>query len=47
MTCSSTASPSACPDGALTVANLVAGITLGNLPATSGGNTFTFDCTVQ
>lgn len=49
VTCSSTASPSACPGGALTVADLAAGVTLGNLPATSGGNTvtFTFDCTVQ
>lgn len=49
VTCSSTASPSACPGGALTVANLATGITLGNLPATSGGNTvtFTFNCTVQ
>jgi uncharacterized repeat protein (TIGR01451 family) len=49
VTCTSTASPSACPGGALTVANLAAGVTLGNLPATAGGNTvtFTFNCTVQ
>lgn len=47
--CTSTASPTACPGGALTVANLAAGITLGILPATSGSNTvtFTFDCAVQ
>jgi uncharacterized repeat protein (TIGR01451 family) len=38
-----------CPAGPLTVANLTAGITLGNLPATSGSNTvtLTFACTVQ
>ncbi len=38
-----------CPAGALTVANLTAGITLGALPATVGSNTatFTFACTVQ
>jgi uncharacterized repeat protein (TIGR01451 family) len=49
VTCSSTASPSACPAGALTVANLTAGVTLGTLPATAGGNTatFAFGCTVQ
>lgn len=49
VTCTSTASPSACPGGALTVANLTAGVTLGALPATAGGNTatFAFGCTVQ
>jgi uncharacterized repeat protein (TIGR01451 family) len=49
VTCTSTASPSACPGGALTVANLTAGVALGTLPATAGGNTvtFTFNCTVQ
>jgi uncharacterized repeat protein (TIGR01451 family) len=49
VTCTSTASPSACPGGALTVANLTAGVTLGTLPATAGGNTatFAFACTVQ
>ena len=49
VTCSSTASPSACPAGALTVANLTAGVTLGTLPATAGGNTatFVFGCSVQ
>jgi uncharacterized repeat protein (TIGR01451 family) len=49
VTCSSTASPSACPAGALTVANLTAGVALGTLPATAGGNTatFVFGCTVQ
>ncbi len=48
VTCSS---PTAgvCPGGALTVANLLAGISLGTLPATAGSNTatFTFTCTVQ
>ncbi len=49
VTCTSTAAPSACPAGPLTVANLTAGVTLGTLPATVGGNTvtFTFNCTVQ
>lgn len=39
----------ACPAGALTVANLTAGVTLGTLPATAGSNTvtFTFSCTVN
>lgn len=48
VTCASTASPSACPGGALTVANLTAGVALGNLPATVGANsvTFTFTCTI-
>jgi uncharacterized repeat protein (TIGR01451 family) len=47
--CSSTASPSACPVGALTIASLQGGVTLGNLPATAGGNavTLSFSCTVQ
>jgi uncharacterized repeat protein (TIGR01451 family) len=38
-----------CPAGPLTVANLTASVTLGNLPATAGSNTatFTFTCTVQ
>lgn len=47
--CTSTASPSACPSGALTVGGLLSsGITLGALPSTSPANTatFTFDCTV-
>jgi uncharacterized repeat protein (TIGR01451 family) len=37
-----------CPAGPLTVANLTAGIALGNLPATVGSNTatFTFTCSV-
>ncbi len=49
VTCTSTAAPSACPAGPLTVANLTAGVTLGTLPATVGANTvtFTFNCTVQ
>ena len=49
VTCSSTASPSACPAGPLTIASLQSGVTLGNLPATAGGNTVTFgfSCTVQ
>ena len=49
MTCTSTASPSACPAGPLTVANLLSGVTLGTLPATAGGNTvsFEFTCNVQ
>ena len=49
VTCSSTASPSACPSGPLTVGALLSpGITLGALPSTSAANTatFTFDCTV-
>lgn len=48
VTCASTATPSACPGGALTVANLTAGVALGNLPATAGANTvtFTFTCTI-
>lgn len=47
--CSSSASPSACPIGPLTVADLQAGVVLGNLPATAGINTvtFTFSCAVQ
>ncbi len=49
VTCASTAAPSACPAGPLTVANLTAGVALGTLPATAGANTvtFTFNCTVQ
>ena len=49
VTCTSTAAPSACPGGALTVAGLAAGVTLGTLPAIAGGNTatFSFSCTVQ
>jgi uncharacterized repeat protein (TIGR01451 family) len=49
VTCSSTASPSACPAGALTVADLTAGVALGTLPATAGANTttFVFSCAVQ
>lgn len=48
VTCSS-AAPGACPAGALTVADLAAGIVLGTLPATAGSNTatFAFSCTVQ
>lgn len=48
-TCSSTASPSACPAGPITVANLASGVTLGTLPSTAGSNTVTiaFSCTVQ
>jgi uncharacterized repeat protein (TIGR01451 family) len=48
VTCTS-AAPGACPVGALTVANLTAGVTLGTLPATVGSNTvtFSFNCTVQ
>ena len=49
VTCTSTATPSACPTGALTVGGLQTGLTLGTLPATAGTNTatFTFSCTVQ
>lgn len=49
VTCTSTASPNACPGGPLTVANLQAGVTLGTLPATASANTatFTFSCSVQ
>lgn len=49
VTCSSSATPSACPAGALTIADLQAGVTLGFLPATAGSNTVTFgfSCTVQ
>jgi uncharacterized repeat protein (TIGR01451 family) len=49
VTCTSTATPSACPAGALTVADLANGVVLGTLPATTGSNTatFTFTCTVQ
>jgi len=48
VTCASPAA-GACPAGALTVANLTAGVTLGTLPATVGSNTvtFTFSCTVN
>lgn len=49
VTCTSTATPSACPAGPITVADLANGVALGALPATAGGNTatFTFACTVQ
>lgn len=49
VTCTSAASPSACPAGAITVANLVAGVTLGTLPATAAANTvsLSFSCTVR
>lgn len=49
VTCNSTATPSACPAGPLTVANLQSGVALGNLPATAGSNTvsFSFSCMVQ
>ena len=48
VTCTSAAA-GACPAGPLTVANLIAGITLGTLSATAGSNTatFSFSCTVQ
>lgn len=49
VTCTSTATPSACPAGPLTVADLQSGVTLGNLPASLGSRTVTFgfSCTVQ
>ena len=43
--CSSTATPSACPAGALTVGNLISGVTLGTLQSGTSA-TFTFSCTV-
>lgn len=48
VTCSSTATPSACPAGPLTVDSLQSGVTLGDLPAAAGSNTvaFGFSCTV-
>ena len=48
VTCTSSASPSACPAGPLQVSSLAAGVALGNLPATAGSNTvtFVFTCTV-
>lgn len=45
VTCSSTATPSACPAGALTVADLINGVTLGRLQSGTSA-TFTFTCTV-
>lgn len=46
--CSSAASPSACPAGAITVADLRAGVALGPLPGAAPANTVTFryDCVV-
>lgn len=48
VTCTSP-SVGACPAGPLTVSSLTAGVTLGTLPATGGGNTatFSFSCTAQ
>lgn len=48
-TCTSTASPSACPASPFTVADLATGVALQALPATAGSNTvtITFTCTVQ
>ena len=43
--CSSTASPSACPAGPLTMQDLLDGVVLGTLPADAGGNTVTFQFT--
>lgn len=47
--CSSTASPSACPAGPLTMQHLLDGVALGTLPADAGGNTVTFQyaCTAD
>lgn len=49
VTCTSTATPSACPVGALTIGHLQSGVTLGNLPAAAPNNsaTFSFTCNVQ
>ena len=50
VTCTSTASPSACPATPITIGDLAAGVALGTLPAAAAGNntlTLSFTCTVR